>query len=85
MALVNYANNNAYDYSGQYYTGYSENRDYPYQLNSYDSYFEAMQSTILEDADKLYERLLNEQVNTTVANYANRNPSLLPTTPTANS
>lgn len=45
-------------YSGQYYTDYLGNkgREYAHQLNSYDSFFKALESTILEDANELYEQ-----------------------------
>ena len=45
-------------YSGQYYTDYLGNkgREYANQLNSYDSFFKALESTILEDANELYEQ-----------------------------
>lgn len=85
-ALIHYANNMA-SYSDAYYTSYFGNRngEYPHQLNSYDSFLKALESTILEDANKLYEQLLKEQVNTIIADYAsNRNLSLSSTTPTNN-
>jgi DNA-binding CsgD family transcriptional regulator len=84
-ALINYASNNSF-YGNQYYTGYlgKSNVGYPYQLNSNDSFFKALESTILEDANELYEQLLKEQVNTIIADYASRNLSPSPTTPTNN-
>lgn len=67
-------------YSDQYYASYSTNRKYPYERNSYDPFFEALKSILLEDAHKLYEQLLKEQVNSIIADYtSNRNSSLLPT------
>lgn len=76
-ALIHYANSNA-SYSGQYYTSYLGG-EYSPQLDSYDSFSKALEFTILEDANNLYERLLIEQVNTIIANYgSNRNSSLLP-------
>jgi hypothetical protein len=68
-ALIHYANNIA-SYDDQYYTGHLGNEKYPYQFNSYDSFFKALESTILEDADKLYEQLLKEQLNAIITNYA---------------
>jgi len=82
-ALAYYANNNAY--SAQYYKDYLGNKsgEYSDQLNSYDSFFKAPESTILEDANELYEQLLREQVNTTIADYvSNGNSLILPTSPT---
>jgi hypothetical protein len=69
-------------YSGQYYTDYLGNKsgEYSHHLNSYDLFFKAPESTILEDANELYEQLLREQVNTTIADYASdRNSPVLPT------
>jgi hypothetical protein len=59
-------------YSGQYYTDYlgNKSREYAHQLNSYDSFFKALESTILEDANELYQQLLREQVNTIITDYA---------------
>jgi hypothetical protein len=74
-------------YSGQYYTDYFGNKsgEHSHQLNSYDSFFKALASTILEDANELYEQLLREQVNTIIADYAsNGNSLILPTSPTNN-
>jgi DNA-binding CsgD family transcriptional regulator len=83
-ALIYYASNNSF-YGDQYYTSYlgNSNVGYPYQLNSNDSFIKALESTILEDANEFYERLLKEQENTIIADYASRNLSLLPTTPTS--
>lgn len=82
--LIYYANNNISStdsYSGQYPTGYFRNGEYPHQLNSYDSFFEALKSMLLEDADKLYEQLLKEQVNSIITDRAfNSDSSLPPTT-----
>jgi hypothetical protein len=68
-ALIHYANNIA-SYDDQYYTGHFGDEKYPYQFNSYDSFFKALGTTILEDADKLYEQLLKEQLNAIITNYA---------------
>jgi hypothetical protein len=51
-------------YNGLYY----ENKKYP----SFDSYFEFFKSALLEEADKLYEQLLNEQTDKIVSNFAFR-------------
>lgn len=67
-------------YSGQYYTDYlgNESGEYSHRLNSYDSFFKA-----LEDANELYEQLLREQVNTIIADFvSNGNSLILPTSPT---
>lgn len=72
-------------YSGQYYTDYLGNKsgEYSHRLNSYDSFFKALESTILEDANELYEQLLREQVNTIIADFvSNGNSLILPTSPT---
>jgi hypothetical protein len=46
---------------------------------SYDSFFESLKSTLLADADKLYQQLLKEKTNTIVSNYASyRSSSLIP-------
>ena len=74
-ALIHYANNNA-SYSGQCYTGYFGNEKYPYQLNFHDSFFKALESTIIEDADKLYEQLLKKELNTIITNYFSDRSSL---------
>jgi hypothetical protein len=66
-ALIHYASNNA-SYSNQYYTSYFGNRngEYSHQFSSFDSFLEALGSTILEEASKLYEQLLKEQVDTII-------------------
>ena len=74
-ALIHYANNNA-SYSGQCFTGYFGNEKYPYQLNSRDSFFKALESMIIEDADKLYEQLLKKELNTIITNYFSDRSSL---------
>jgi hypothetical protein len=74
-------------YSGRYYTDYLGNKsgEYSHQLNSYDSFFKALESTILEDANEPYEQLLREQVNAIIADYtSNGNSLILPTSPTNN-
>jgi len=73
-------NSSTGSYGDYYYASYFNNRKYPYRLNSYDSFFEALKSTLLQDADKLYEQLLKEQVNSIIADYGSeKNSSLLPT------
>jgi hypothetical protein len=80
-ALIHYANDNT-SYSDQYYTSYFGNGIYPYQLSS-DTFLEALQSMIVEDANMLYEQLLKQQVNQVTTNYvSNRQSQLLSTTPT---
>ena len=72
-------------YSGRYYTDYlgNKSREYSHELNSYDSFFKALESTILEDTNELYGQLLREQVNTIITDYAsNGNSLILPTSPT---
>jgi len=50
-------------------------------LNSYNSFFEALKSMLLENAHKLYKQLLKEEVNTIISRYASdKSSSLLPTT-----
>jgi DNA-binding CsgD family transcriptional regulator len=89
-SLIYYANNNngsSIWYSSQYYTSDfgDRNENYPHQLNSYDSFFEALESMLLEDADKLYEQLLKEQVNTIISSYASdKSSSLISTTLASN-
>jgi hypothetical protein len=63
-SLIYYGNNNTSTslYSSQYYTSYFTNKKYPYQFNSFDSFFEALKSMLLENADKLYKQLLKEEV-----------------------
>jgi hypothetical protein len=82
-ALIHYASNNSF-YGDQYYTNYfgNSNVGYPYQLNSNDSFIKTLESTILEDANELYERLLKEQVNIIITNYvSNGDRSKLPIIP----
>ena len=82
-ALIHYASNNA-SYSNQYYTSYFGNRngEYSHQFSSFDSFLEALGSTILEEVSKLYEQLLKEQVDTIITDYVcDKNPSMLLTTP----
>lgn len=81
-SLIYYGNNNSSGwYDGQYYTSYYTNKKYQHQLSSYNSFFEALKSMLLMEADKLYEQLLKEQVNSIISDYAsNRDSSLPPTT-----
>ena len=74
-ALIHYANNYS-SYSGKCFTGYFGNEKYPYHLDSHDSFFKALESTIIEDADKLYEQILKEELNTIIANYFSNKSSL---------
>lgn len=54
----------------------------PHQFSSFDSILEARGSTILEEANKLYQQLLKEQVDTIITDYVcDKNPSMLLTTP----
>jgi hypothetical protein len=50
--------------------------------SAFDSFLEALGSTILEEASKLYEQLLKEQVDTIITDYVcDKNLSMLLTTP----
>jgi hypothetical protein len=76
-ALVHYANNGT-----SYGDSYNTSSFGDPQFNSYDPFFKALESTILEDANKLYERLLKEQVNTIITDFASdKNASLSSTAP----
>jgi hypothetical protein len=59
-SLIYYNNSNSSSwYGSQFYTNnYTNTEHHQYQLNSYDSFFEAIKSTLLGDADILYEQLL---------------------------
>jgi hypothetical protein len=82
-SLIHYARNNnsnstAWHRNGQYNRSLGYDK-YPYQFNSYDPFFEALKSTLLQDANKLYEQLLKEQTATIISSYgSNRKLSLLP-------
>jgi hypothetical protein len=82
-SLIHYARNNNSSSTGWYNDG-QYNRSlgydkYPYQFNSYDPFFEALKSTLLQDANKLYEQLLKEQTATIISSYgSNWKLSLLP-------
>jgi hypothetical protein len=81
-SLIYYNNSNSSSwYGSQFYTNnYTNTEHHQYQLNSYDSFFEAIKSTLLGDADILYEQLLKVLVYSNIADYAlNRDSSLLPT------
>jgi hypothetical protein len=72
-SLIHYARNNnssstAWYSDGQYYRSLGYNK-YPHQFNSYDPFFEALKSTLLQDANKLYEQLLKEQTATIISSY----------------
>jgi hypothetical protein len=72
-SLIHYARNNNSSSTGWYNDG-QYNRSlgydkYPYQFNSYDPFFEALKSTLLQDANKLYEELLKEQTATIISSY----------------
>jgi hypothetical protein len=70
-SLIYYGNNNSSGwYNSQYTASYYTSKKYQKQLNSYDSFFEALKTILLEDADKLYEQLLKEQVNSIISGYA---------------
>jgi hypothetical protein len=78
-SLIHYARNNNSTYNDDQYNrslGYDK---YPHQFNSYDTFFEALKSTLLQDANKLYEELLKEQTATIISSYgSNRKLSFLP-------
>jgi hypothetical protein len=82
-SLIHYARNNnsnltAWHRNGQYNRSLGHDK-YPYQFNSYDPFFEALKSTLLQDANKLYEEFLKEQTATIISSYgSNRKLSLLP-------
>jgi hypothetical protein len=68
ISLIYYVNNSA-SYANQYYRQYFRDRKYSSQLNSYDSFIEALKSVLLKDADELYEQLLKEQTKSIISNY----------------
>jgi hypothetical protein len=73
------------DFPKYHHPGYFRNGEYPHQLNSYDSFFEALKSMLLDDADKLYEQLLKEQTDTIISSYASdESSSLISTTLASN-
>lgn len=82
LSLIYYGNNNisTSSYGSRYYVSYFTNRKYPYHLASYDSFFEALKSMLLEDADKLYEQILKEQGNSIIADYGSEKNSSIPPT-----
>jgi hypothetical protein len=68
----------------KHYTSYFGNRngEYSHQFSSFDSFLAALGSTTLEEASKLYEQLLKEQVHIIITDYVcDKNPSMLLTTP----
>jgi transposase len=79
-ALINYANGSntstSVRYNSEYHKDHFAGRN---RFTSYDSFFEALKSTLLTDADKLYQQLLKEETNTIISNYASyRSSSLIP-------
>ena len=46
------------------------------ETSSDDSFFKALESMIIEDADKLYEQLLKKELNTIITNYFSDRSSL---------
>jgi hypothetical protein len=80
-SLIYYGHKNNSSYGDYYHTSYPTNRKNLHQFNSNDSFFKALKLVLLEDADKLYEQLLKEQVDTIISRYtSDKNSSLLPTT-----
>ena len=78
-SLIYYGNNNSSGwYNTQYCASYYTSKKYQHKLNSYDSFFEALKTILLEDAERLYEQLLKEQVNSIISGYASNRDSLLP-------
>lgn len=72
-SLIHYAGNNnssstGWYNDGQYYRSLGYDK-YPHQFNSYDPFFEALKSTLLQDANKLYEQLVKEQTATIISSY----------------
>jgi hypothetical protein len=61
-------------YGGQY------GSKYQCQFNTYNSFFEAFESMLLETSHKLYKKLLKEEINATISRYPSESPSLLSTT-----
>ena len=79
-SLIYYANNsrNSSIKHSKHYTGYFRNEKNSSQFNSFDTYFEALKSGLLEDSNKLYEQLLKEQTNKIVSDYAFKKSCLDP-------
>jgi hypothetical protein len=72
-SLIHYARNNKSNSTGwyndgQYYRSLGYDK-YPHQFSSYDPFFEALKSTLLQDANKLYEQLLKERTATIISSY----------------
>jgi hypothetical protein len=61
-------------YGGQY------GSKYQCQFNTYNSFFEAFESMLIETSHKLYKKLLKEEINATISRYPSESPSLLSTT-----
>jgi transposase len=79
-ALINYTNDSnrstSVRYNSEYHKDHFTGRN---RFTSYDSFFGALKSTLLDDADKLYQQLLKEETNTIISNYASyRSSSLIP-------
>jgi transposase len=79
-ALINYVNDSNTSTSFRYDSEYRNNHfTVKNRFTSNDSFFEALKSTVLDDADKLYQQLLKEETNTIISNYAcYRSSSLIP-------
>jgi hypothetical protein len=80
-SLIHYAKNSSSTawYSDQYFRSHFGYDKYPHQFNSYDLFFKALESTLVEDANTLYEQLLKEQTATIISSYdSDWNSSLLP-------
>jgi transposase len=79
-ALINYVNDSNTSTSVRYASEYRNNHFAgKNRFTSNDSFFEALKSTLLDDADKLYQQLLKEETNTIISNYAcYRSSSLIP-------
>jgi hypothetical protein len=80
MPLVYYGSNNddtsSVLYRGEYYASHFSSGKHPYQYNRY----EALESMLLEEANKLYKHLLKVQDNIIADLVFNNDSSLPPTT-----
>jgi predicted transcriptional regulator len=76
-SLIYYGNNNTSS-TTLYGTQYS--RKYQSQFGTYDPFFEALKSSVLENSHKLYEQLLIEEINKVISQYTSSSSTLLPTT-----
>ena len=79
-ALINYVNDSNTSTSIRYDSEYRTNNfASKNRFTSNDSFFETLKSTLLDDADKLYQQLWKEETNTIISNYAcYRSSSLIP-------